>query len=275
MPSTIKIKVVSGSLFCIKVVCALEYKNLPYEMIGLSPLKLKKSLPPPHQVPVMIYNDQAIADSQKILKFLDAHHSPPDHPSFYPPITGGIGAAYRRSWASVEGLENYAHDHLSMLCYYFASISKAGQKQTTEPFLKAALPKPLVSVLPIVPAIGACLAAHSLRGRVAAYLGEDAISSDEAAESVLKLALHDLEASFQSEGQLYFFATDGPTAADFGVFCALKRLVDSLPDAGVGIAAAFPGLFEKCGEFPRLEQFFKNMNERFYKGRVDWSSSNV
>lgn len=92
---------------------------------------------------------------------------------------------------------------------------------------------------------------------------------DAKAREQLWEALQMLEAAFKYEGQLFLFDTDQPTAADFSVFAALKRLADPVSEMRAGIAAGYPSIWE--WELGRLKTFYEGMNERFYVGRVKYS----
>eukprot|EP00178_Gracilaria_changii_P004517 TRINITY_DN17319_c0_g1_i1.p1 TRINITY_DN17319_c0_g1~~TRINITY_DN17319_c0_g1_i1.p1 ORF type:complete len:273 (-),score=32.12 TRINITY_DN17319_c0_g1_i1:671-1489(-) len=267
MNPQIDILVLPGSLFCTKVMCALGYLDLPYSLTSVQPTKLKKQVPAPHLVPVMNYNNQVVVDSAQILKFLDDHHGKSPR-QLYPKVSAGAA----KYWSSVDELEKFSHDNLSMYYYYFGGVSHYGIQNVTKPFMKRLLPKPVVTILPFLPRLAAQGAASSLRRRVTPLLGAKAIASDAAAKEGLFTSLKKLEDCFENDKQKYMFATSGPTAADFGIFAALKRLLDPIPEIAPSMTGGYPNCLRDAGGLPRLQLFFQNMNDTFYDGRIDWSS---
>ncbi|KAI0562632.1 Thioredoxin-like protein [Gracilaria domingensis] len=247
--------------------CALGYLDLPHTLTSVQPSKLKKQVPAPHLVPVMKYNDQVVVDSAEILKFLDRHHGKSPR-QLYPDVSAGA----TKHWSSVAELEKFSHDNLSMYYYYFGGISDYGIQNVTKPFMRRIMPKPLVTILPFLPGLAAKGAASSLRRRVAPLLGAKTIASDAAAKKGLIASLKKLEACFENDKQKYLFATSGPTAADFGIFAALKRLLDPIPEIAPGLTGGYPNCVRDAGGLPRLQSFFENMNDAYYQGKIDWSS---
>lgn len=268
MAPKIKILVLPGSVFCIKVLSALEHRNLSYEMVAVHPAKLKKETPPPHLVPVMHYDEQIVPDSKAILKFLDEKHDPERLP-LYPAVSKGAAD----KWSTVEQLEEYAHDQLACLYYYFGGISTFGQNNVSKPLIRSMLPGPVAMILPFLPTLGAKAIAGSMRKRVVATLGEKVVADEAAAKKHLALCLNELEKGFKTPEQKYLFDTDEPTAADFSVFSVLKRFLHPLPDVAEGILGGYPDALKDAGNVPNLERFFEHMNKNFYEGKVDWTTA--
>ena len=173
------------------------------------------------------------------------------------------------TWSTVEELESFAHDELSHLYYYFGGMTESGKKNITTPFIRSILPAFVVKVFPFLPGLGARAAAGQLKKRVDPVLGE-AVSNEDKAKNFLFNCVSKLESAFKSSTQMYLFDTEGPTAADFGVFAALKRFLHPLPDVAPGISGAYTDLLEVCNA-PRLEKFFHHMNMHFYEGKIHWT----
>lgn len=272
MTPKVEVQVLPGSLFCTKVLLALQYKGIKYSIESVHPAKLKKQVPAPHLVPVMRYNDDIVPDIHEILKYIDDRHAKDAKPLFLSVQTGQGGAD---EWATVDDLEMFAHDNLSMLYYYFGGISKYGQKNVTKPFVRKILPGPVAFFLPFLPVLGAKAGAKSMTSRVEPVLGKNVIANDDSARKELFASLYRLEAAFKSDDQTYFFATKGPTAADFGVFVALKRLIDPLPDVAQGMTGGFPAVLKDARNVPRLTKFFEHMDSTFYNGKIDWTDASA
>lgn len=237
-------------------------------MRPVHPAKLKKQLPPPHLVPVMIYDGTTISDSKAILQYLDTHH-PSSHP-LYPNVVAGRGATTQ--WDSVDDLETYAHDILSQLYNYFGSVPHVSQREITGPFFMSLLPSPMRR-LKFLQVIGSHAIRKAVLSRVTPLLGKDVVSSEENATKALMESLQKLEKAFVEDEQQFLFDTQEPTAADFAVFAALKRLLHPLPDVAGGIGAGFPNALQKAGGCRRLKKFFERMDAAYYQGKVDWTKA--
>lgn len=248
---------------------ALHSKNLSYNIQVVHPAKLKKVLPPPHLVPVMKYDGTVISDSKDILQFLDTHHATPP---FYPSITPGHAAAVH--WDSVEQLETFAHDVLSMLYNYFGVVPVDSQRGISRPIVRAILPAPL-RVVPLLPTLGGLAAKHAILSRITPILGAETVSSPEKATARLVEALKMVEQSFSGDEQQFLFDTQDPTAADFGVFAALKRLLHPLPDVFGGIDAGLSNALELAGGCQKTKAFFDRMDTAYYVGKVDWKKATL
>lgn len=88
-----------------KVMAALDYKRIPYRLQRVDPRAMRRELPPPHTVPVMLMDGEVIADSAAILHALDARVA---GAKFYPPGN-----------ADVERLEQHYGSVLNAYVLYF------------------------------------------------------------------------------------------------------------------------------------------------------------
>lgn len=65
-----------------KVLTALQFKKLPFEIFHINPLRVKKDLPKGHQIPVVVVGNESKIDSTPICQWLDELF--PDHPLLLP-----------------------------------------------------------------------------------------------------------------------------------------------------------------------------------------------
>lgn len=264
----IVLKVLPGSFSCTKVMVALQYKGVPYSTLGIHPTRLTKDLPPPHLVPVLETGKETVPDSRRIMQWIDSTYTGDGKP-LYPPVERGGAAVFR----SVLAAEEWAHDMLSPLYYYWGGVSDYGRENVTKPFILAVLPKPLVAICCCMPGLATSQAAKQLRKRIHETLGDDAPQSDEQARRMTHDAIRKIERCFTTDEQLYLFDTATPTAADFAVFSPLKRFLDNANDVIDGIGQGYDGNLRREVQAPRTFAFFDRMNRDHYVGKIDWSEA--
>ncbi|KAI0561681.1 hypothetical protein FGB62_75g021 [Gracilaria domingensis] len=202
-----------------------------------------------------------ISDSTEILKFLHLCHVNLNC-QLYPEASAG--AARYHYWSSVEKLEKFAHDNISMYYYFFGVVSEYEVQNVTKPYMKLVMHKSLMKVMPFLPSLASRANAFAHRRRVTPLLGADTIATEEITKVGLRTQLKRLEKCFKADDQLYFFGTAGPTAADFGIFAALKRLLHPIPELSPAFPAGYPDCLREVGDLRRLQAFFDNMNEKYY-----------
>jgi glutathione S-transferase len=123
------------SPFCLKVRICLALKGIPYERIGLTLFRLSelRRLNPLAKVPVLVADEDAIADSSRIVRFLDERHP-------HRPLVPRDASA--RAYAHL--LEDWADESLSSIvgaCKWLDPANRARAYERTAELVPAFLPR--------------------------------------------------------------------------------------------------------------------------------------
>lgn len=124
-----------ASHYVMKVMAALNYKKIPYKMQFLDARKLKQLLPPPHTVPVLLWNGQRIPDSTAICKFLDQQCPTPEGNLFEPVVVSHM-------FQSVEEAEKWLGGEYYEWNLYWSFIDPEGWQRGLAPFVRKEIPLP-------------------------------------------------------------------------------------------------------------------------------------
>jgi glutathione S-transferase len=111
----------SGSHFVMKVMAAMAFKGVRYDLRLIHPLRLQKDLKPPHTVPVLLWGEEYIPDSTRILHFLDEQFP---ETSLYPePVVKSV-------FQSVPEAEKWMSDVLYEWCMYWQWLDWEGYSRS-------------------------------------------------------------------------------------------------------------------------------------------------
>lgn len=199
----------SASPFCAKVHRALSYKGLPYrpKVVG-SPAEMKRINPGVGKVPVLGVGDLLIADSTRIIDWLEQHH--PDKP---------LRPADPRDRALDRMLEDQADEGL----YWFAVYLRWAVPSNFAPFARRSfggLPPVVRSLLPRFIRRGVL---QQLRGQ---GLGRQPLP---VVLDALSTRLDDLG---ELLGDRAFLFGEAPMASDLAFFGPIRALaIDTHPES--------------------------------------------
>ena len=141
----------SSSPFCVKVQRLLSFKGLAYKTKNVgSPGELKRLNPNARKLPVIEYDGELIADSSRILDFIEEKH--PDPP--LRPSDSKIGALSRL-------LEDWADESL----YWFAVYSRWAIESNFHAFAKRGFGRMPVPLKWIIPRVARRQAMSQLQGQ--------------------------------------------------------------------------------------------------------------
>lgn len=199
----------SGSPFCVKVHRILAYKGLGYTPRSVrSPAEMKRLNPNARKVPILSYDGTLVADSSRILDFVEQRHP---EPPLWPEDP------YERSLSHV--LEDWADESL----YWYAVYQRWAIDSNFKPFAQrtfGTLPPPLRWIVP-------------------GFVRKSVLKQLEG-QGLGRLPLEQVQANLQQQVQMLdgllvkqpYLAGEKLSAADIAVFAPLRAMsVSSMPES--------------------------------------------
>lgn len=243
-----------GSEYAMKGINALNFTGVKYSTYPVSLLKLKKILPPPHQVPVLCYDDVVVPDTTDIMKFLDTKV---DSFKLFPPPSDPLSNL-------VTSIEDEIDSLLSPYLRYYSLYDDAGFERCLAPRIRKAFPWGFQWTMPFV--------LRKTRLERLEILRKAAPNVNVDDPAAVRRGLHDLLAKYENmlptgsedtsatdtSAAPYICGTPQPSAADAGLYAMLERFVSTSGDAKFP-----PCLPDAIDDFPRLQAYVKRMETRY------------
>jgi glutathione S-transferase len=251
----------SGSQFSAKVLTALDANQIPHYVTFVSLMPKSRVLPSGGKlVPEMVVGEGpervVVADSEAILRWLDAHRGTRLFPS-----EQAAAISARASDGVLAGAAiyyNWVHTPTYRTTMRAVAVSKRGMPSWIC-VGRGQLADYLTSKQR---GTFATLAAKQLGG-----ISEDEMRDEPAVRRLLVAELAELQSTLQADAQPYLLPGDAPTAADFSVFGQLERIVGDMGDAQ--IPCSLPELLSQ-EPLARLRAWHQGMRQRHpirFKGK--------
>mmetsp|Transcript_41347 Transcript_41347/g.74802 ORF Transcript_41347/g.74802 Transcript_41347/m.74802 type:complete len:265 (+) Transcript_41347:76-870(+) len=256
MAPSITIYAMPGSQFSAKVIVALDSREIPHYVQFVDPRPSKRELPSGGtMVPEMKYDNDILAESDDILRYIDKKHNTSFFPANYPQVAETC---------------TRASTVLGSYIFYYNWVHDEGYRRSMATSMERYVPAFVCCFRQV--AVDWLLAStrDEHKERAAAGLGLDPenMPGEEAMyEKLVKELLH-YQSLLRSEQQIYIIpGTTQMTAADAALYTQIERLVGDEGDAK--LPSALPSLRSEQ-QLARFWKWHSTMREKHpikFKGK--------
>lgn len=245
---------IPGSPYVMKAMCALESRNVDYDCHWVDLPHISTQLPPPHLVPVMVCNNEVIADSTDILRYIDEH------------VVAGQEMLFANE--DIAAWEDDIDEVLSKYMYFFIFCDSDTWARGMKETISKQTPS-FLQMLGYTPEVAAAKHRDDIRARVSELLGT-AVGDDDG-HVVMDRGVAPLLSKYNLllDGRRYLHGGVLPSAADCALYGLLERVVGDGETAGGDLRyrSLLPDLL---AQYPHLQAFQQAMRADYpmrFKGK--------